>query len=400
VIKELKKKTSVFNRYRNTQVLILDEASMLCPNFFDLFNIACKELRQNQKPFGGMQIVLVGDFFQLPPVRLQKWNEKKPIRIPVLETSQFLHQLHQQNYNPLIHVGTSDVIEDDQDYLFDSQGWYELIMDGMQIRQLTSVFRQDDPLFLSLLNDVRLGIHSRDMWEFSKLHSGKKWDDEIKPTHLSVYRRVVDGHNSKELSKLDGEMMSYPAQELIQLNEATKSWNDVCADHIDSTFYSFQGQHVLHLKKGAQVILVRNINIKNGLANGSRGIVVGFRHQEDQLTKQVMALPIVRFLNGKSFVIGYHDFNTELEVDGITVVRRQIPLKLGWGVTIHKSQGMTLDRAVVHLNSCFAPGHAYVALSRVKSLDGLSLQNFNPSSLWVSKKVKSFYQDIVDHSKF
>jgi ATP-dependent DNA helicase PIF1 len=397
-IKEIKKKKTIVQRYRNTEILILDEASMMCPDYFDLFNHVCKELRENKEPFGGIQMILSGDFFQLPPVGNEKGHKKRQSaldRKPEQQQSAFLQYLHGANYNPKVHLASADLIFDDKKYLFESHGWYELIMNNMQIRQLTVPFRQDDPLFLSLLNDIRMGIHSPEMWKFVAAHQNKEWNDSIKPTHLSSFRKVVDSYNKEQLSLLPGEIYSYQSIEVVSLNES-KTWDSICVDNLPNAFYTFQSQDVLHLKKGAQVILVRNVNLREGLANGSRGVVVGFKKQLDMLTNQVLTLPIIRFLNGKSFVIGFHDFSSELEMDGVTLIRRQIPLKLGWGVTIHKSQGMTIDRAVVHLDSCFAPGHAYVAVSRVKTLEGLSLNRFSTDSLWVSSKVKHFSKEIVN----
>jgi ATP-dependent DNA helicase PIF1 len=392
---KIKSQKSILKRYTETKVLIIDEISMLNSDFFDSLNEVFKILRDNTKPFGGVQLILTGDFFQLPPI--QKTNLKTSKREEIKVQSNFL-KLHHENYDPEIHQGYSDKIIDDGRFLFDSKSWYELIMCGMQIRQLTQGFRQKDLIFTSILDDIRLGVHSPEMFKFLVPNYRKKFNDsEIKPTYLSAYRRRADMYNAIELKKLPGYGHTYDSIEYVTNEELY--WPDVDPIHLKKVFYNIQSHPHLQLKVGAQVILLRNINPKDGLANGSRGVITGFTKTKDEITKMELYLPLVRFLNGKTFVIGYHEFKSELD-EQLTVVRYQIPLKLGWGITIHKSQGMTLDRAVIQIERSFAPGHAYVALSRVKDLEGLSLKQFSKKSIWVSERVKTFYNDIVNKSSF
>jgi ATP-dependent DNA helicase PIF1 len=203
----------------------------------------------------------------------------------------------------------------------------------------------------------------------------------------------------KKLRELVGTEYVYEAIDSVRLNEDL-SWKDTDSPVlVDPIFHMFSGQNVLNLKVGAQVILLRNLDVKNMLANGSRGVVEGFVNRYDQLTERHTILPVVRFLSGKEYVVGYHDFETCLDTEGVTVHRRQLPLKLGWGMTIHRAQGMTLDRAIIDLPEAFVPGHAYVALSRLKSLDGLSLSRFSEKSLYVSSKVQEFHSRFLDRTQ-
>lgn len=130
------------------------------------------------------------------------------------------------------------------------------------------------------------------------------------------------------------------------------------------------------------------------MVNGAKGFILDFVDVYDPLSGRVMSLPLVQFANGAQNVIGYVEFTTPFKFDGTHLVRRQIPLKLGWALTVHKSQGMTLDRVDIDIHKAFAPGHAYVAISRVKQLSGLNLLNFNRKSLIPSRKVLSFYSSV------
>lgn len=400
-ISNINKTPSVKKRYLKTDTLIIDEISMLEPTYFDVFNSVCKKVRGNNDPFGGIQMVLSGDFHQLPPVNDHSMSSALE-RTPILQNSRFLTLLNKSAtshsdppYDSIrSNMGHFDLIADQRRFLFDSMAWKELMINGMQTKLIEKSFRQSDPLFLSILDDIRDGVYSDELFAYLAQHKRKEFEDgEIKPTYLSAYRSAAHLYNRNELYKLKGDMKTFQAVEIASLVDSF-GWSTVNTDSLDPALKGLQCESLLNLKVGAQVILLKNLNVKEGLANGSRGVVVAFERQLDMLTNQVMQLPLVRFTNGSTYVIGYHDFSTVLDTDGLIATRKQIPLKLGWGITIHKAQGMTLDRAVIQLDKAFAPGHAYVALSRVKSLNGLSLQQFNRNSLWVSERVKKFYSKL------
>ena len=410
----VRSKKTILKRYTETSCIIIDEVSMVSADFFDAFNLVCKKLRNNEEmPFGGIQIVMTGDFFQLPPVLKQsiqtesfssihqnslvKTKRNSPPILSRRHYSAFLQQMHGSKYNKELHFGTAGQVKEDCQikYLFHSKSWLDLILSNLKIRELSQSFRQKDPLFVSVLDDLRFGVHSPEMWDF--LEGFRKrhhhWaPSTVEPTFLSPYRLATARYNSKKLLDLPSKVFSYESIDSVKLNEPVCSWKETPSPFsLQPIFTSFSAQNVLNLKVGAQVILVRNIDVKNNLANGSRGVIIAFENQYDNLTDRIQMLPVVHFSTGETYVVGYHDFQTRLDVDGITVQRRQIPLQLGWGMTIHRAQGMTLDKIIIDLPVSFAPGHAYVAFSRVKTLDGLSLERFKKESLCASEKVEQFY---------
>ncbi len=162
-------------------------------------------------------------------------------------------------------------------------------------------------------------------------------------------------------------------------------------------FDKFPSDTNLILKPGAQVILTKNFNVPKGIVNGSRGIVVGFQ-EKDEGTR----LPVVRFLtankNGENeyeeYAVGYADFSLELNQGKTILRRRQLPLRLGWALTVHKSQGMSLNRLEINLPVAFSPGQAYVAFSRVRTLNGLFVRKFNPGAVFACKRVHEFYENL------
>jgi ATP-dependent DNA helicase PIF1 len=367
---------------------------MINCEYFDALNESLKEIRKCRKPFGGIQIVLSGDFFQLPPIeRNPKYWGANEKGLQMKREESLFQKIHYGNsLDASIHFGSYNKVPDNRRYLFDSRAWKELINYGMKIYELKKGFRQTESKFIALLDDLRYGIHCPEMWSYLRPYYHKKFDDDsnIKPTYLSAYRNRADSYNQVELSKLSGECVPFHSIEYVQLVNSNE-WPEPEPAKVKHAFQSIISQEMLFLKIGAQVILISNINVGEGLANGSRGVVVGFSKQKDELSGQMLRLPIVRFLSGKTFIVGYHEFRSYVGIENLNIIRRQIPLKLGWGLTIHKSQGMTLDRAVVYLEKSFVPGHAYVAMSRIKNVEGLSLQKFGSESIWASERVKEFY---------
>ena len=208
----------------------------------------------------------------------------------------------------------------------------------------------------------------------------------------------MDERNFWELTKLHtGSTISYEAVDFIQSDGHVFNSDILCnppTPYItDYEFNSFQADRLLHLKRDAQVILLRNLSVSQNLVNGTKGIVVGFADNVyDACLGRYATLPIIKFLNGSTHIIGFADFTSPFKSDEVSLVRKQIPLKLGWAMTVHRSQGMTLERVDIDLERAFAPGHAYVAFSRVKSLNGLNLKSFGRESVIRNQKVSLFYQ--------
>lgn len=243
-----------------------------------------------------------------------------------------------------------------------------------------------------------MGNCSQSTWEYidSLRYQHRRWNENIRPILLTPYRKTASLKNMHELSRIDSRLHTFEAIDSVQVPDP-RSWPLLCENpsSIASDFSSFQPDASLGLKVGAQVVLIRNLSVKKKLVNGSRGVVIDMQRTFDPLLLRNVELPVVRFNSGGVYIIGYHEFVTmqssQFDMEGFDVKRLQIPLKLGWGITIHKSQGMTLDRVVLDLQRAFAPGHAYVAMSRVRSPQGLSLVNFGPESILVSRRAQQFY---------
>jgi ATP-dependent DNA helicase PIF1 len=376
-------KTTPWKRkaYTKTDVLVIDEASMLHPRLFDIFNALMKDLRDKRHlPFGGLQIIICGDFFQLPPV----------VKKSTLQC------------NPYVYERGSDAVQ--EPYLFDSSAWKELVEGNMKMIELSNVYRQDDPTFLEILDEMRTGQCSKRTWEVLRKYRGKMWpEDGILPTQISTTRSRAEHRNSVELNSLDsGPLKVYESIDYLKTDDGLAT-NEILISpptiiETDCHFDSFQPDRSLLLKRNAQVILIRNLSIQDGLVNGAKGFIADFIDVYDPLFGRVMSLPLVQFTNGSQHVIGYVEFTAPFKFNDTHLVRRQVPLKLGWALTVHKSQGMTLDRVDIDIRRAFAPGHAYVAISRVKQLAGLNLINFSRSSVIPNNKVLTFHQSVFGQS--
>ncbi|XP_057305688.1 ATP-dependent DNA helicase PIF1-like isoform X1 [Hydractinia symbiolongicarpus] len=341
----LKYKHEVRQRWQNCKVLVIDEISMIDGNLFTKVDEVARAVRGCPYSFGGIQVILCGDFLQLPPVKENK-------------------------------------------FAFETKEWQDLINETIVLKQ---VFRQKQTGFVSLLNRLRLGrITSIDM-EVLHLCSGTIFlDDGIKPTRLYPHRYKCEKENLHELSKLPGKTHVFESDDW--------GYNDAFLEQLQK---NARYAKVLELKVGAQVMLLHNRCVKSGLVNGARGVVIGFHSvnqacDEDDCEEDdsgVIGYPIVRFTNGMERVISTDQLS--VSVAGKTVAyRMQVPLALAWAVSIHKSQGMTLERIDIDIAKAFEHGQAYVALSRVTSLDGLRLRDFDPGRITAHPKVIHYYKNI------
>lgn len=324
-LKKLSSSDKLIKRYNNTDVLVIDEVSMLHGKRLDMINTLAKKLRMSDKPFGGLQVILVGDLFQLPP----------------------------------ISRGSSEL-----DFAHLSDAWTEL---DPKICYLTEQHRQTSgDNLLDLLTAMRVGkveeIHEtyiKDRLEAEAPESGSV-------TRLFSHNVDVDSINKEHLDQIDETSRTFVMQ--------TKG----SRPKIEQMTKSVLAPEALELKIGAEVMFVAN-NFGAGYVNGSRGQVVDF----------VGGLPIVRLNNGREVKV---DLNTwTLSEDGkVRAEISQLPLRLAWAITIHKSQGMSLDAAQIDLSRAFTPGMGYVALSRVRSLDGLYLQGINNMAMNLNPQIYVF----------
>ena len=347
------------NRYlkatwKGTDILIIDEVSMMSLKIFEMLDAIGKAVRKSQKPFGGIQMIFSGDFYQLPPVG----NKDDP------DTTKFC---------------------------FESVLWFQTFKLENHI-SLKKIFRQSDPVYQRILNQIREGRLKRSSNEALLHNVGRELSADclIRPTKLFPTRNKVDYINVSEMNNLEGKEYEYKikyhsdlemsAQERITRLGYTKEQIQTELMFLQS---NLRCEEIVKLKVGAQVMCIVNIQLDNGdiLCNGAQGIIVDIN---------VHGMPVVKYKNGYQMTMSPHIWPSEL-IPGIGV--SQVPLILAWALTIHKAQGSTLDIAEVDAGSgIFECGQTYVALSRVKSLEGLYLSSFDAKRVRINKKVQEFYE--------
>ncbi|MGK0256503.1 MAG: ATP-dependent DNA helicase PIF1 [Arcobacteraceae bacterium] len=335
-IQSLVEKKYLQMRFSKLSVLIIDETSMVSPFIFTAMNTILKAFKKNDKPFGGIQVILSGDFFQLPPISRTKTNKR---------------------------------------FAWQAPSWKEL---DLQTCYLEKKFRQNDDVLISILDEIRSGKISSNTHDALNSRIGITLDTAFKPTKLYTHNLDVDKINNDELNKL-----SSPAQSFFYTSQGAKS-------NIEKIFKSSLVQETMILKKDAVVMFIKN-NPEKGYINGTTGIVVDFSKDEN--------LPIVKLSNGYTVKVPFEDWSIENDKGSITAKVSQLPLKLSWAITIHKSQGMTLDSAQIDLSKTFEVGQGYVALSRIKSIEGLQLIGFNDTALMVDSMILSIDDRIKQASK-
>ena len=360
--------------WRKTRTLIIDEVSMMSKRLFDILDLVGKTARNcHSRPFGGIQLIFCGDFYQLPPVG----------------------------------VNTED--PDNARFCFESASWFHTFPRENHI-QLKQIFRQNDPVYCQILNQVREGRITRRTDEILRSRVGVLLPDvsedgtpQTKPTILYATRSRVDEINRLEMEKLmivdpDSPTYNYELKYVTDLPlpdkerqiRASQSKERIAAE-LSSLKNSILCDDTIHLRVGAQVMCV--INMEEALTtsatpicNGSQGVVVRMT------TTTVPPLPVVRFNNGLEMTVNYHTWMSD-NIPGIGVA--QIPLILSWAITIHKSQGATLDRCIIDIGGgVFEAGQSYVALSRIKSLEGVSIMSYDVTRILVNKRVKAFYTEL------
>lgn len=323
-------------RWLALDCLMIDEISMLDPVLFDKLDEIAQIIRNDERPFGGIQVVLSGDFCQLPCVGTDK-------------------------------------------FCFQASSWDKCIDRTIYLNE---IIRQGDTCFQEVLNSVRIGRVTKKVQKILDARIGVELTNEygIKPTKLYSKNKDVDRVNDIELDLLgeDGrQFYEYVMDTMVYSGVSNRT------AALDKFKKYCTSPEVLQLCIGAQVMLLKNLDLANGLANGSRGIITDF----------VGEMPVVRFLNGEERVIDYHIW--EVEENEKKVLRaKQLPLKVAYAISIHKVQGSTLDYAEIDLSDIFEYGQGYVALSRVKSLEGLSIIDINYDYLQAHPDAIKYYESL------
>jgi ATP-dependent DNA helicase PIF1 len=415
-------------RVKKTDVLIIDEISMLESNQFRRLDRACQAARMSGLPFGGIQVVVTGDFYQLPPVKpfqfcyscgcdlkVRKicWTCEPSGGHELYGAPGASHSVHCQRcgmalFRSLKCMMCGEIFDMDDQWAFCSDTWT-----ACQFRciSLSRIHRQSEPAFIRLLNTLRIG-ETLGADQLALLTQGGC--DFSSAIELSPLRRDVDRKNTEGLQGIVGAIRAYRCHDFVKIEphhpellakaELDGEGNRMgCQDH--------RFPPLLETKFGMPVILLANIAPGLGLVNGSQGHIVGYsrcfpwieaqgRHStqtgemghgdEHQFTPWIsrqepnFSLPVVRFENNQQRVIYpvYQDTELGHPPPFSVVARTQIPLLPAWAITIHKSQGMTLEKAIINLDGAFARQMGYVALSRVRSLAGLQVKS------WTALKAK------------
>ncbi len=331
------KNAKLKKRWINTQVLIIDEISMLEPDLFDKLESIARKVRKTDKKFGGIQLILSGDFLQLPPVSSEK-------------------------------------------FCFESESWSTIIDKTFYF---TEIIRQENQVFQSVLNKVRLGIVDDEVKTILRSCVNKDTNTLlIEPTHLYSRRDMVKNYNTEKLNSLKQLNKTYLYKSTFDYQNIKDEYKQQYEDMINKVV---DINDEIELTINTQVMLTVN-GLDDNLANGSVGKIISF---EDNY-------PVIRFSNGvvKKIIEYSWSLNDTKDKKEPNIIKKQLPLILAWAITIHRAQGATLDYVYTDIgNSIFEFGQAYVTLSRVKSLEGLFIQNIKFKRIQANPKVIEFYKN-------
>lgn len=340
-IKRSKNYEVVAQKIINCDILVIDEISMLGKYYLEMLNQVFQFVRKNKKMFGGIQVIFTGDFLQLPPI--------------------------------------------DDEFCFHSSIWNDL---NLRTIYLTKMYRVTDSDYTEILARIRIAKHTPDDNKilYQRFFAYKEWErsneskedepgllknDQIMPTFLFGKRVNVNEKNMEELHKNPNELLIFKPKFI-----AGKYGNDY-EKNIDTA--------PLQLKVGAQVMLNVNLSVDDGLVNGSRGVITKY---QDQLLD-------VKFMNGKTLSFDRHEYTFTEDDEKVLYKIVQYPFTLAYALSIHKVQGCTLDYAIIDLGfSVFEASMSYVALSRVRSLNGLLLKSYQPQRIFCHQDALQFYENL------
>ena len=369
IISDVLRNKNAVRLWKGIKVLICDEISMMSKKILEVLDTIGRIIRKSPKPFGGIQIVFTGDFYQLPPVG---------------------------TYND----------PDTELFCFESEIWNKLFPIGNHI-ELTTMFRQTDPKYIEILLQIRKGSLSEEnkaiLQSYVKREFIKEEHNDCVPTKLFAVRVKADYVNKAMFAKLEGKEYNFeffrkidcqtyldsniaiPADILEKCNKMTALEREYEIEQLCNNTNCVQ---LLSLKVGSIVMCTANIDMDAGICNGSQGIIINMIEGMDNKP----TIPVIRFSNGLVYNMNPY-FRQSEEYPKIAIA--QYPLCLAWAITIHKIQGSTLTMAEMDIGqSIFEYGQTYVALSRIKSLDGLYLSAFHAHKIKANPRVSEFYDTI------
>lgn len=358
------------NIINEIDVIIIDEISMISCELFDIIYEGINEIRKKNNINKEIQYILVGDFLQLPPVNKNNKNIK---------------------------------------FAFESKNWKKCVE---QIINLKINYRNKDNKYLDILKNIRNGKCSNDDENFIKnLYNNKITYDDIIPTKIYTTNKEVNEENYRNLSNLKGKAYRYEIvyeknYNIDNLNVDNINVNDI-ENNIENIIKDCKFKYI-DIKLGSQIIVTRNIS--NDIYNGCKGVVIGFKKDynlkykklpdwkkkkihiiEEFIKKHNYTLPIIKLENNKFITLEPMIFNYEgLYNSYVDII--QLPIKLGYAITVHKCQGMSINKCIIVLNSIFTTGQAFVALSRVTDIKNMKVINFNKNKIYVNSKCLNFYK--------
>ena len=314
-------------RFSKLKALIIDEVSMISPIVFSAMDLILKAFKKSALPFGGVQVILSGDFFQLPPVSRNNPSKR---------------------------------------FAWQAPAWKELELRTCYLEKKFRQEEEDELVFI--LDEIRSGLVTQKTHELLESRFYQELAIDFAPTKLYTHNVDVDRINQQELAALPSAARVF------------KSENVGSKTNIEKIFKTSLALEEITLKKDAVVLFIKN-NQELGYVNGTTGVVTGFDKESNK--------PIVKLANNRSITVANENWMIENGKGEASAKVSQLPLRLAWAITIHKSQGMTLDAAEIDLSKTFESGQGYVALSRIKSLQGLRLIGVNDMALRVDPLILS-----------
>lgn len=341
IVKKIYKK-GADEKIKNCKILVVDEVSMLGQFYLETLDKVFRHVRKNDNPLGNVQVIFTGDFLQLPPIN--------------------------------------------DEFCFNSDVWKNLKLHTIYLKKM---YRVKDPVYTQLLERVRIAKHTTEdnkalykrVFAYNDLTIDYTQKDKIQPTFLYGRKVNVEEKNMEELEENENELLIFKPK---------FTWNDITRKGKDLKLIEERIlENILYLKIGAQVMLTVNISVEEGLVNGSRGVVIDYINNDGEKFLKV------KFLDGRIMDFSTHDFVYTEDNDKPYYTITQFPFILAYALSIHKVQGCTLDYAVIDLGySIFESSMSYVALSRVRSIEGLFLKSFQSHKIFCNKDALEFYENL------